>query len=683
MTSSTSMITALRCCLIASFMMMVAGVGVWGADSAVPAINPRQHRPLVRSVITRDVVGSSVFLGGEFIEVGINASGSFGAGDAPPAGFHPKDGGAPSLGFVVNPSGYSSATPDPLTTGDFFVPGDPEEMWGVRWTSPSTGVVTLNNSGLNSLVGVIHDDGFPNDVSSGSDKRSVWQGTALNSGAPGEALKITQTVHFDANSQFFVMNVVLTNTGSVTLSGVRYMRSVDPDQESEASGGSGSDTNNYVVFQPPRGALPAFPIGNTDKALVIGEGITFHVPLGLGTIDGRARVAYNTDGNLDNRDPDEILDLTNGKADSARAASPSRGDDAIGLAYDLGDLAPGQSTTLDYAYVLSAADLDAALGSLSQVTILEPSGFASGAAALFEVRTNNPTSATSKVDFFVAGVQVGTSSTPSNAGAYATTFDTTGLSGTVTVLAVATFADGTTSSKSASVVIDNGGPPIAFAGTTPADGSILTGPSAIEVDASDVENPPQRLTIFREVGAVSTVIQAFTPDGFQSTYTVTLAVDDLPSGSSVVLKVVATNANNSSTTITRFYTTPGTPPPPGGPVVSLPAPTIGKSSGTTVVYNAICPSTPEGLARLRSVLAGKPSNQVRAFSWDATTQAYVEFPAEPAGGLDVSSGVFIATRLDLGLDFTGTPSDLRLHHHPQAGLELRRPAAVRHQRFAG
>jgi hypothetical protein len=58
------------------------------------------------------------------------------------------------------------------------------------------------------------------------------------------------------------------------------------------------------------------------------------------------------------------------------------------------------------------------------------------------------------------------------------------------------------------------------------------------------------------------------------------------------------------------------------------------------------------------VLAGKPSNQVRAFSWDAIEQAYVEFPTEPSGGLNVSSGVFIATRLNLGLDFSGGPSEL-------------------------
>ncbi|MBA3936246.1 MAG: choice-of-anchor L domain-containing protein [Planctomycetes bacterium] len=109
--------------------------------------------------------------------------------------------------------------------------------------------------------------------------------------------------------------------------------------------------------------------------------------------------------------------------------------------------------------------------------------------------------------------------------------------------------------------------------------------------------------------------------------------------------------------------------PPGPPgsrnVAHVTVPPIGISSGSSVIYASVCPSTAEGIANLSGRLAGKPKNQVRAFAWDGSAQTYVELPDVPTGGLTDSTGVFIATRLDLGLDFSGTPTafpfDIVLH----------------------
>jgi hypothetical protein len=80
------------------------------------------------------------------------------------------------------------------------------------------------------------------------------------------------------------------------------------------------------------------------------------------------------------------------------------------------------------------------------------------------------------------------------------------------------------------------------------------------------------------------------------------------------------------------------------------------SQGTQTVYNSICPSTPEGVLNILTVMAPESSSTAQAYAWDSASQNYVLLPAQPAAGLLPSSGVFIATRHPLGLDFAGTPS---------------------------
>jgi hypothetical protein len=80
------------------------------------------------------------------------------------------------------------------------------------------------------------------------------------------------------------------------------------------------------------------------------------------------------------------------------------------------------------------------------------------------------------------------------------------------------------------------------------------------------------------------------------------------------------------------------------------------SQGSQTVYNSICPSTPEGVLDILSVMAPETSSTALAYAWDAAQQNYVLLPAQPIAGLQSSSGVFIATRHPLGLNFAGTPS---------------------------
>lgn len=310
-----------------------------------------------------NVAVPDIFLQGKYIEVGIHGAGSFGTESGAPAGFHPLlDDDGRQLGFVVDPGrdGWENGTP--AQSGDYLVPGSPDEGWAIQWSS-FRGEQTFANFGL--------EDNFDvqmvshNHTNFGDALSAVWVGCATytNSSNPGqgngiggdritdgpsspsfqEQIKITQTVHFNVNDQFFVIDVVLENVGGTALSSIKYLRNVNPDQEAPLTGEF--STRNFVQYQPDE---------NSDRALVVAEGLKHGLTLGLGTVDARARVS--TEGST-NRDPKEILD----SPVTPTRDQPQVADEAIALAFDLGSLQPGEKTSFSFAYVLSPDDLERAL----------------------------------------------------------------------------------------------------------------------------------------------------------------------------------------------------------------------------------------------------------------------------------------------------------------------------------
>jgi hypothetical protein len=652
---SAMSISWLRCVLLNLLMMGASLTTVLAADQQQRGGHRVARSGLARATIPVDA--TSVFLQGDYIEVGIHPAGSFGSAlnEIVPEGFHPTQS---QLGFVVDGDGWGGETNVPVV-GDFFVPGTPEEVWGLTWTNSERQTVSFINAGLmvdheyDPENGVAPDAGYPKNDSDSNERRCVWTGVATS--GTDQSLRVVQTVRFSPGDKFFVMNVVMTNVGKTTITDLKYFRSVDPDQESEFGNGYGTDTDNYVLFQPERkkSGLPAFPADNIDKALVIGMGHNTGIPLGLGAIDGRARVSH---GNFSIRDPSWILDLTNGCIDTGREANPVLDDAAISLAFDLGTLVQGQSLSIDYAYILDADDLDKALGQLAKITILQPSGSVSGTSALFQVSTENLQSATVQVDFYVAGQLVGTDDTPSRSGTYEVTFNTLTLNdggplpnGPVSLTAVATFADESTSSKSTTAIVDNAGPPIAFTSSSPANGaSVIGGLISIGVEGTDVEYLPTQVTMLREVDGQSTVLN--TPA--TAPFTTYFGVDDLPEGTVVVIKVIATDSTGTArTTIARSYISAVFPP---GEDTTVTAPTLPLSQGDQTIYVAVSPSTPQGRTSLLATLTGSDNTLTRAFTWDPTIASYVERPSSPTGGIQVSTGIFIATRVSLSYSLDGT-----------------------------
>ncbi|TVR46100.1 MAG: hypothetical protein EA402_03140 [Planctomycetota bacterium] len=91
------------------------------------------------------------------------------------------------------------------------------------------------------------------------------------------------------------------------------------------------------------------------------------------------------------------------------------------------------------------------------------------------------------------------------------------------------------------------------------------------------------------------------------------------------------------------------------------------SQGSDTVYNPIAPATPEGWQNLYDAIRDRPSREVRAFVWDAADQEYRSLPLPQAQGMPaVTRGAFLATRVRLGLDFSGsaTASPLEISLQP-------------------
>ena len=306
--------------------------------------------PIAFAVTSVDaqMISGNVFMKGDHIEVGIAPNGSFGTGVDAPTGYHARPGWGTQLGFVADPAldGWAVGTPNYI--GCYFLPGVPQEGWdisiGGTWYRAyrdfgATSFLPAGWSGSNSAPYI-----------EGSRKKSVWNGTI-------GTLEIEAVTSFDTTQVFFFVDVKLKNTGGTTLTNIYYSRTLDPDNESMVPGGGGPTTTNLIESQPDLS-------GSGDyRALVSATGLSFPglSYLGIGAVDCRARVYIYPGVLTPSVGPDNI----DGYPFETDRDYTNEADCAIGINFNIGDLAPGDSTVFTYSYILSSDDLDTAFSSLN------------------------------------------------------------------------------------------------------------------------------------------------------------------------------------------------------------------------------------------------------------------------------------------------------------------------------
>ena len=317
------------------------------------------------------MVGDCDFLKGRSVEVGIAPTGAFGAPLLPPAGYHasapafgftlydPGSGTTTSgalLGFVSDPAQDGWTVGAPALFGDFFIPGSPQEGWSIQVNGLQSNA-WLQNLGFAGTGYTGSLSGTTLSYSSvGNIRTGVWRGQTSST-----PLQITQTTRLDTTKLYFTVNVKIVNISGGPANNVYYMRTLDPDNEQVQSGLF--TTINNIAFQLPN---------PQNKVMVTATGTTYAAAfLGLGTKDCRAK-CFIINGSLT---PSASLNnIYNQVAPYYYTAGFTQTqDEGVGLVYNLGTIATGDSVDLTFAYVLRAADLDSALSATSPTLLANSS----------------------------------------------------------------------------------------------------------------------------------------------------------------------------------------------------------------------------------------------------------------------------------------------------------------------
>lgn len=292
------------------------------------------------------VSGTDVFLQGNYVEIGIATNGAFGSGGSAPVGFHPRPGtAATNLGFVSDPDkdGWAIGTPDYF--GDFFLPGTPQEGWAISVAGTTS--EAYRRVSASSMTGGLTGSNTSY-VDSTYIKKAVWTGSI-------GSLEITQTTTVKPNDLYFIISVKLKNSGATDLSNVFYMRTVDPDNDRTLPGG-GSATRNTVVEKLPN---------PENKVLIQATGNVYTAAyLGLGAKDPRAKSFSQNAGLFPVSNLSDIFNETGTAASYRYDTTTYTVDAAIGLIYNIGTIAAGDSTSVAYTYVLGPTFVDSAFASV-------------------------------------------------------------------------------------------------------------------------------------------------------------------------------------------------------------------------------------------------------------------------------------------------------------------------------
>jgi hypothetical protein len=212
---------------------------------------------------------------------------------------------ATSPGILFDKTGAGS-----YGVNDFLTPGDPFEGFYVTSSAGSAGA---NNDGTSGF-------GFhsPTALSATS---ATWSGSSA-----AYSITNTYTLTTASGRSEIAIHTVLTNTSGSDITGLEFLRTLDPDPDVNAY--DSYFTNNTVV----------------SSSTACGSGPDSGQTI---CIDADSSIAHKAG----------VSGPTWSQSPAAYLAGQNAGDGdyAIGLAFDIGNLAAGQSVSLDYDYAAGAS----------------------------------------------------------------------------------------------------------------------------------------------------------------------------------------------------------------------------------------------------------------------------------------------------------------------------------------
>ena len=343
------------------------------------------------------VGNGEVLLQGNYVEVGISPCGSFGNTTIFPNSHFRTDNGL-GIGFVADPDKDGWNVGGPVYNGisygyygDYFVPGDPVEGWGIQIFQNDSSNLYVNGS-ASSICEVDNGEfGISFGISgsnvdtlvSGNKVSSTWKSDANFTGG----VSVCQTTFLNATDAFFTVSVKLCNTSGRKIDSLFYMRAVDADNDRMIT-----PLDSFILPPSPLSSSRSTYITDNrieSSTIVSARGI--YQPnafLALGTSSPNARVAIDTyDIFLPDPvfnlyffyyvleflyyDPTSIQDIWNATNDYSRTPGLVQGinrlvqDVNIALAYKFVNIQPGQCVNFTFTYAMNLADLQKAINSTS------------------------------------------------------------------------------------------------------------------------------------------------------------------------------------------------------------------------------------------------------------------------------------------------------------------------------
>ena len=222
----------------------------------------------------------NVFLGGNFIEVGISPTGIFGTTAAPKSeyGFHfinGKESNGAYLGLLVDADGWDTGE-EPIN-GDFFTPGNPEERWILSYKiGDQTYQKVVSERNFSYLSGWKSE--FT--LTDTSNKNTL---SAKLVGVTNENVTVTITYSFDVDDLSYSTYVVVKNNNDEDITDVRFVRSFDPDQDQWIY--DEYTTYNKVICNP----VSTESGSATNYAMVVAKGVKTYSSVFFFSMDNRAR----------------------------------------------------------------------------------------------------------------------------------------------------------------------------------------------------------------------------------------------------------------------------------------------------------------------------------------------------------------------------------------------------------
>jgi len=303
---------------------------------------------------------SALFLGGNYIELGISQLGNFGTSQNFPAGFFGA-GGRSTIGMSADFDGFNCG--ENLSI-DYFLPGSPEERWAIGYSQGGTdyylGVSRQGGVGRSGLAAMTATDTVISNLSSGENLKASVVSTVRDS-SNNPVMRISQVISFGEDDLYFTNTVTVTNLSGSPFDKARFMRSFDPDNTVDRGGSF--DTENEVISSFGAGdSKEVVRAQLTDSQFASTKSIP-------STYDTRAPILFYSS------DPDARASrwgFSNSNVWDSRAYdSPitSRGvaDEAITIAFEVASLASNASDTFLYVTSLDQRDFDLIEAEIAQL----------------------------------------------------------------------------------------------------------------------------------------------------------------------------------------------------------------------------------------------------------------------------------------------------------------------------